>query len=44
MLIQSLLIQAQAVEIRLAQVQTRIGDLEAQLAKQSGNSSKPSLL
>lgn len=41
LLIQSLLTQDQAVEIRLAQMQTRIADLEAQLAKHSANSSKP---
>ena len=41
LLIQSLLTHDQAVDIRLAQLQTRISDLEAQLAKHSGNSSKP---
>ena len=41
LLIQSLLTHDQAVDIRLAHLQTRISELEAQLATHSGNSSKP---
>ena len=41
LLIQSLSTHAQATDIRLALLQSRITDLEALLAKYSGNSSKP---